>query len=234
MPARPPVRLAAVAGGLDRRRAVPRRHLVARVGGLVEPAGADREQHAAVLARADERVGDARGAVHEVPAAQRPLLALDDREHLAVEHEERLLHGLVVVERRRLARRQVVHVDPEVLERERLAVLEAGERPRSRIAHAGGVRDVDHEPPLALRPEARRRLSPSRLRACGAPYPRRPCTRPRGKPSRRSARTAARSPTPARSTARGAAAATAGGSGPRSCSPASSPPRSRSAARRCC
>jgi 6,7-dimethyl-8-ribityllumazine synthase len=60
------------------------------------PAGVDHEHGARAVAGADEDVLDAHGAV-EVPLAHRALLAFDDRDALAVEDEEVLLHRLGVV-----------------------------------------------------------------------------------------------------------------------------------------
>ena len=54
--------------------------------------------------------------MHEVPPAERALLALDDRKRLAGEHEEVLLVVLAVVHRHRLARAENGQVDPELLE----------------------------------------------------------------------------------------------------------------------
>ena len=51
--------------------------------------------------------------MEEVPRLQLPLLALDDQEALAGQHEEVLLRVLAVVEAHRLPGRQDVEVDPE-------------------------------------------------------------------------------------------------------------------------
>jgi hypothetical protein len=49
--------------------------------------------------------------VHEVPLAQRPLLALDDQERLAAEHQEVLGVGLPVIHADRLARLEAQQLD---------------------------------------------------------------------------------------------------------------------------
>src|SRR5262245_7054249 len=83
------------------------------VDGVAAPPGtvlvlsrSDREDHASVLARADDRVLRVRRTVDEVPLTERPLLSLDDEERLAVHDEEVLLIGLPVVHRHRLSRRE--------------------------------------------------------------------------------------------------------------------------------
>src|SRR3712207_8783479 len=57
-----------------------------------------------------------RRAVDEVPRSQRALLALDDQERLAGEHEEVLLLGLPVVHAQRLARPEHEQVDADLRE----------------------------------------------------------------------------------------------------------------------
>jgi hypothetical protein len=54
--------------------------------------------------------------MHEVPPAQRALLALDDQQRLPGEHEEVLLIGLPVVHRHRLTRSEGDEVDPQLRE----------------------------------------------------------------------------------------------------------------------
>ena len=54
--------------------------------------------------------------MHEVPPAERTLLALDDGECLASEHEEVLLVVLPVVHRHRLAGLENSQVDADLLE----------------------------------------------------------------------------------------------------------------------
>ena len=70
-----------------------------------------------------------RRAVHEVPLPQRPLLALDDQQRLAREHEEVLLVGLPVVHPHRLARARARRGDAEL--------REVRSRPRSGRARRG-------------------------------------------------------------------------------------------------
>src|SRR6478736_5973006 len=57
-----------------------------------------------------------RRTVHEVPLPKRPLLALDDEERFARQHEETLLVGLPVVHSHRLTRPEKREIDPELLE----------------------------------------------------------------------------------------------------------------------
>jgi hypothetical protein len=54
--------------------------------------------------------------VDEAPGSERTLLAVDEQRALAVEHQERPLLALGVVEAVRLAGLQDSDVDPEVLE----------------------------------------------------------------------------------------------------------------------
>ena len=75
-------------------------------------AGADREHDRGAVAGADDDVVRLGRAVHEVPGAQLPLLALDEQQALAGEHEEALLRPLAVVEAERLARLEHVQVQP--------------------------------------------------------------------------------------------------------------------------
>ena len=75
-----------------------------------------RRGRAGPVAGADEHVLRPGGAVHEVPLPQRALLALDDEQRLAREHEEVLLIGLPVVHRHRLARPEHDEVDPDLRE----------------------------------------------------------------------------------------------------------------------
>src|SRR3954452_6653025 len=71
------------------------------VGVLARPHGQD---HARLVAGADDHVRRTGRAVHEVPSTQPPLLPLDDQQRLTREHEEVLLVGLPVVQPDRLAR----------------------------------------------------------------------------------------------------------------------------------
>jgi hypothetical protein len=79
-------------------------------GGVVERDGAPRpvllelprrraQDHARLVADPDEHVAGLGRAVHEVPLPERSLLAFDDQEPLAREHEEVLLLRLPVVGR---------------------------------------------------------------------------------------------------------------------------------------
>ena len=56
------------------------------------------------------------GAVHEVPLAQRPLLALDDQQRLAGEDEEVLLSRFPVVHPDRLTRTKHEEINPDLRE----------------------------------------------------------------------------------------------------------------------
>ena len=64
---------------------------------LVPAARADHQHGTRPVARADEHVVDPGRTVHEVPLAQRSLLAFEDHDALAVQHEKVLLHRLRVV-----------------------------------------------------------------------------------------------------------------------------------------
>src|SRR6185312_2452290 len=114
-------------------RAVRERGLVDRVGAPVRAGGpiarADRDDDARRRARPDDGVLGTRRAVDEVPLPEWPLLALDQKERLACDHEEVLLVGLPVVHRHRLARREDGDVDPELREVGRVAfgILELAE-----------------------------------------------------------------------------------------------------------
>src|SRR4051794_21806292 len=89
--------------GLDAR-AVAQRDLRARVEDLLlDEARAGHEDQARAVAGADDDVVGPGRAVEEIPGLERPLLALDDRERLAGEHEEVLLVRLVVVHATALA-----------------------------------------------------------------------------------------------------------------------------------
>ena len=73
---------------------------VDRAAAVGAPAG--HEDHARAVARADEDVLGPARAMHEVPRLQPPLLALDEQQALAREHEEVLLVVLAVVHAARL------------------------------------------------------------------------------------------------------------------------------------
>src|SRR5581483_673593 len=86
------------------------------------------EDHARLVARADEGVQRPGRAMDEIPRLQATLLALDQQHALARQHEEILLRGLGVVEPARLARRE-----------HRKRVSELREYPVLVLEDAGGV-----------------------------------------------------------------------------------------------
>jgi hypothetical protein len=86
--------------------------------------------------------------VHEVPAPQLPLLALDDEQPLAVDDEEVLLVGLPVVEPDRLAPLQHVEADADLREL-RFALEDAAQSASAALAPACFAR-VDDERDVAL------------------------------------------------------------------------------------
>src|SRR3954447_2557322 len=137
------VRDVGVVGGHGDRNPVLGRRRVDRVLELlVRPAGADHEDPARPVARADEGVPRAGGAVHEVPRVQVMLLAVEDERAAPAEHEEVLLLVLRVVARVRLARLEDPDVDPQLWER-LLGVLEEHDRPLLRVRVGRGIRHVD-------------------------------------------------------------------------------------------
>ncbi len=93
---------------------------------------------------------DARGAVDEVPLAQRTLLPLDDQQRFAVDYEEVLLGRLSVVHRHRLARLEHEQAHAELLE-PGLALEHA--RGADRAAIPARIARVEDEPALASRNE---------------------------------------------------------------------------------
>src|SRR5215217_6234085 len=110
------VGLARVARLLGRRRAVLLRQLGhGVVQRLLRPAGADHEDRAGPVARADADVARPGREVDEVPGLQAPLLLLDEQQALAGEHEEVLLHALGVVEAVHLSGVKDVDADPVLL-----------------------------------------------------------------------------------------------------------------------
>ena len=149
------VRDAAVQRVLLDARAVALRDVV---GGEAEPvvlAGADGDHDARAAAGADDHVLRVRRAVHEVPRAQRPLLAFDDQDRLARDDEEVLLVGLPVVHGHRLARHEHERIDAElvglpppfeVVEGEADGAAAVGVTPH-------GVAQAEDEPAVALRDE---------------------------------------------------------------------------------
>src|SRR6185295_14397487 len=131
----PPAREAAVGLVLARRlgldaRAVPERGLGARVddAGVLGPAvaRAGHEDRARPVAGADEDVLGLGRAVHEVPRAQRALVALDDEQAFAREDEEVLLVALAVVDPARLPRLQDRQRHADVGKRDLVALEDAG------------------------------------------------------------------------------------------------------------
>lgn len=93
------------------------------VNGIATPAGsrlmlsrAHGKDGARCLSGSDDDVLRPRGAMHEVPPAQRALLPLDDQKRLAREHEEVFLVGLPVVHPHPLAPAEHEEVDPELIE----------------------------------------------------------------------------------------------------------------------
>ena len=121
-------------------------------------ASADHQDGRRAVAGPDDHVRDTRRRVEEVPLPERHLLVLDDREAFAAEHQEELLGGLVVVERRRLARLEHADVDADV------AVALEGARLAEHVALAGvGV--------LVALDLSQVRLEPALLGHRGEPYP---------------------------------------------------------------
>ena len=77
---------------------------------------ADGEDGTGPVSRPDDHVVRPGGAVHEVPLPQRPLLALDEQQGVAGEHEEVLLVGFPVVHADGLARPEHEERDPDLRE----------------------------------------------------------------------------------------------------------------------
>src|SRR5205085_7625296 len=110
-------------------------------------ARADAEDDARPVACADDRVARPGRAVHEIPWAKRPLLALDDEDGLAEKDEEVLLVALPAVHRHRLSRPEHVEADPELVEAS--AALEPRLKSAALEVEPGRVADVDDEPAVA-------------------------------------------------------------------------------------
>ena len=111
----PGVRLLRAGGLLGYSGGVFLRHRVGRIeDAALSGTGADGEHEARPVACPDDRVRDTGGTVEEIPLLERPLLALDDQEALALEHEEVLLRRLAVVHGHRLTRLHEIEVDPEL------------------------------------------------------------------------------------------------------------------------
>src|SRR4051794_19932990 len=121
---------------------------VARAAPLL--AGTDGKDHGDPFAGADDRVRRVRRAVEEVERGQRPLVALDDQQCLALEDEEVLLPGFMVVQRHGTAGLDHVERDPEVVEVRLALTAEAGARPHV-VVQPLRVASVDDEPAGRLR-----------------------------------------------------------------------------------
>src|SRR6266511_2102491 len=90
----------------------------------------------------------------EVPSAKGALLAFDDEEALAGEHEEVLLRVLAVVHAARLAGREDADVDAEVGEAGLSLEARVGASDAAVVVLPLRLPRVDHEPALALGDEA--------------------------------------------------------------------------------
>src|SRR3954451_20571039 len=129
---------------------------------LLELSRRRREDDARAVAGSDEHVPRLRRAMDEVPLSQRALLPLDDREPLAVQHEEVLLLGFPVVHRVCLAGRE--HLDRHAEHREeRLGLVLVAPRERQAVAtvatEPARVMCIQDEPAVARRDEPGVRLS---------------------------------------------------------------------------
>jgi hypothetical protein len=91
--------------------------------------------------------------VEEVPLPERTLLAVDDEQRFAGKNEEALLIFFGVVPAARLAGLENADVDSEL--REPNGSFEARVRPELAAVELARLADVEHEPALALRHEAR-------------------------------------------------------------------------------
>ena len=120
----------------------------------VRRAGAEHEDRAGAVPGADQDVLRAGRAVQVVPPAQPPLLALDHRDALAVEHEEAFLVTLGVVPAVGLAGHDDVDVGPELGEPCVLR-LERAPRPGAGQPCPARLREIEDEPALALHDPAR-------------------------------------------------------------------------------
>ncbi len=116
-------------------------------------AGTDAEHEAGALAGSDEDVLGPGRAVHEVPGAEPPLLALDEEQALAREHEEPLLRVLSVVERVRLARTEDPDAEAELLEADVVALEDRVQAAELSAVEPACSPDVEHEPSGACRGE---------------------------------------------------------------------------------
>ena len=116
---------------------------------LLVLAGANRKDRGRAVAGADDRVGDIRRAMHEVPLPQRPLVALDDQERLPAQHEEVLLVGLPVVHRHRIARAEHEDVEPDL--RELRLSFEVADRAARPAVEPPGIVRVEDVPAVGSR-----------------------------------------------------------------------------------
>jgi hypothetical protein len=90
--------------------------------------------------------------MREVPRTERALLALDDQQRIAREHEEVFLVVLAVIHPHRLARPEDRDVDPELREIERVletVALEFAEDATALAVPPPRLARVQHEPPLS-------------------------------------------------------------------------------------
>ena len=117
---------------------------------------ADGQDDAGPVPGAHDHVVRPGRAVHEVPARERALLALDDQQRLADEHEEVLLVGLPVVHRHRLAGLEHDQVDADLQEVRLAFEAAAAPVPRGDPARLAGVQDEPAFPPARSRPRSAR------------------------------------------------------------------------------
>src|SRR3954465_10757254 len=140
-------------------RAVARRELGDRIPkDLRIVPRADRQHRGRRFSGGHEHVLGPGRRVEEVPRTQPPLLAVDDQDALAGEHEEPFLRVLFVVVTQHLAGLQDAHADAELRHRLGARVLEQGDVALRRVLGPRRVAHVDHEPALALGHEAGRPL----------------------------------------------------------------------------
>src|SRR6202011_3523335 len=141
----------------------PERQLGAWIDDLLLPgAGAGHEDDARRVSVADEDVLAVGRAVEEVARRQAALLALDEQQAGAGEDEEVLLVRLPVIQPVRLARLQDAEREAGLRERDGAAFEEAA-RAEVLVRDPSRVEDVDDEPALAGRREARALLAQARL-----------------------------------------------------------------------
>ena len=136
---------------------------------LTAAAGADSQDEGGAVPGAHDHVCRPWRAMEEVPCLERPLFTLHDEETLAGEHEKALLLVLAVVHRHRLAGREDVEIDAELLEGA-FALEVAGNAERS-VVGPPGVARVQDEPAFAVRDEAVLRAPEPRLGHAHRPKP---------------------------------------------------------------